>query len=417
LAPQRDACPTVANAKKYSTPEGCYGMSVITMRNTKRYISIFFLAVGILCVYKVLFDFGSLAGWFNRVTGILSPFIFGFVIAYCTNIPVAWLEKRIRKVKHPKIKPLRKFARGISIILTYTTMILIAVFGLRGFIPMIYENAMQLMRLMPEYIERGLSFLKEHPYAADLGLDEMISPLMEMKPWTNIDLNVLSSLRLAQNFFSGIFAVILTIISSIYFLVGYNKVKAFFHRLIGIISADETRRATLKYVRLVDTSFRKFLSCQFLDSLILGTITTIQFLILGSPYAFVLGLMLAVANIIPYFGSIFGSILAVFITVFSNGWETALLTAVVLMITQQFDGYFINPKIMGSSFKVSPILVIIAITVGGAIGGVPGMVFAIPVVNVCKTILEEFIQTREKLRNGIPIDSPEKPIVQNGTEP
>jgi predicted PurR-regulated permease PerM len=106
--------------------------------------------------------------------------------------------------------------------------------------------------------------------------------------------------------------------------------------------------------------------------------------------------MLGVANIVPYFGSIFGSMLAVFITFFSNGWETALLTAIILLITQQFDGYFINPRIMGTSFKLSPIIVIIAITVGGALGGVAGMIFAIPVVNVLKTVMDEFLETREK---------------------
>ena len=378
------------------------------MKDVKRYVSIFLLALAVMLAYKLLFDFDSLFWWMNRTVRIVSPFIFGFVIAYCLNIPVAWLEKHIVRVKRFKKIWINRRARGISIIITYIVIALLTAFGLRGFIPMIYQNAMGLVTVLPGYIEQGLIFLRKLPYADSMGFDTWVNSLMETKPWTGIEMNILGSLKLAQSVFSGLFAVVLTLISSIYFLVEYHKIKLFFHRLIGVIPSDRKRGATLKYVRLVDTSFRKFLSCQFLDSLILGSITTFQFMLMGSSYSLVLGLMLGVANIIPYFGSIFGSILAVFIMVFDTGWETAIITAIVLLITQQFDGYFINPRIMGTSFKVSPVLVIIAITVGGAIGGIPGMIFAIPVANVLKTILEEFIHTRERQMQK-KINSPPSP--------
>ncbi|MCL2219296.1 MAG: AI-2E family transporter [Chitinispirillia bacterium] len=364
-------------------------------KNARKYLQIFILILTVMIAYKVMFDFGSLAGSVNRIISIVSPFLFGFVIAYCINIPVSWLERQIKKVKKPLY--IQKFARPISIIVICAITVFMVTFGLRGFIPMIYENAMQLTKLIPSYIEQGLTYIRGLPYAEVLGIDDIINPLLESKPWTALNLNVGTSLKFAQNFFAGIFAVILTAISTLYFLAEYNHVKIFFHRLIGVIPSVAKRNATLKYVRLVDTSFRKFLTCQFLDSLILGSITATQFFLLGSPYALVLGLMLGVVNIIPYFGSIFGSIVAVFITIFSNGWETGLLTAVILLFTQQFDGYFINPRIMGSSFSVSPILVIIAITVGGALGGIAGMIFAIPVANVLKTVLDEFINKQEKM--------------------
>jgi len=368
-----------------------------TFIDTKRYFGIFFLVVGIMLAYKIMFEFGALTQTFGRIVGIVSPFILGFVIAYSINIPVSFLERVIKNAtKSNKLRYINKFARAVSIVITGIAMILLVIFGLRGFIPMIHDNAMLLIKLMPGYIEQGIHLIKEIPYADQLGIDEIIAPLMEAKPWANFEFNWGGGFRFAQNFFSGIFFVILSIISAIYFLAEYNKIKMFFHRIIAVFPSEEKRVATLKYVRLVDSSFRKFLTGQSLDSLILATITTTQFFFLGSPYPFVLGLMLGVLNIVPYFGSIFGSMLAIFITFFSNGWETALITAIILLITQQFDGYFINPRIMGSSFKLSPILVIIAITVGGALGGVAGMVFAIPVVNVLKTVMDEFLDTREK---------------------
>jgi len=368
---------------------------------------IFFLVICIFAAYKLIFEFSELAQTFGRIIGILSPFIFGFIIAYCINIPVSFFERVLQPVvkkmnilkkleKEDRDKKIARITRIISIVITCIATVFLLVFGLRGFIPMIYDNAVQLIKLMPRYIEQGLNLLKNIPYAEQLGINEMIVPLIEARPWTNFELNFGGGLRFAQGFFSGVFASLLTIISTIYFIFEYDRLKDFFKRIIGTLYSEKKRRTTLKYVQLVDGSFRKFLTCQSLDSLILATITTTQFFFLGSPYPFVLGLMLGVVNIIPYFGSIFGSMLAVFITFFSNGWETALLTAIILLITQQFDGYFINPRIMGSSFKLSPILVIIAITVGGALGGIVGMIFAIPVVNVLKTVMDEFLQTRER---------------------
>jgi predicted PurR-regulated permease PerM len=358
-------------------------------------VKIFILALCILLAIKILFDYDSLAGGIGRVMGIFAPFIAGFLIAFCVNLPVAWLEDKLRRVKAKRLGWVRKFSRGFSIMITMIVLITVFVFGLSRLIPMIYNNMMQLTRILPDMMEQTLNAVKGLPFAADLGIDKWADSMLADNPFSMVELNVAESISLAQGLFSGVFAVFLAFVSAVYFILEYNSVKAFLERLIMAISNEKKRNATMKYVKLVNRSFRKFLGCQLLDSLILGTITTIVFLILRSPYALTLGMLLGVLNIIPYFGSIFGSAVAVFITAFTNGWETALLTALILLIIQQIDGNFINPKIMGKSFKLSPVLVIIGITVGGAIGGVPGMIFAIPVVNVLKTVLVEFIESRE----------------------
>jgi predicted PurR-regulated permease PerM len=324
----------------------------------------------------------------------VSPFIAGFIIAFCINIPVSWLELRLRKIKFKWVK---RIARSVSIIIMLAIVIFIIAIGLSLLIPMFYNNIAELVELMPRYIDQAVSFIKGLPFAETLGLDERFD-ISGTNPFEGIDFSVADTFDFAQNIFSSLFAAILTTVSTIYFLLEYNRMRDFFKRLIGVIGSDKKRGSALKYVRLVDLSFRKFISCQVLDSLILATITTIIFFVLGSSYALVLGLVLGVLNIIPYFGSIFGSIFASLIMAFDKGLEVAIITAIILLIVQQIDGNYINPKIMGTSFKVSPVLVIIAITVGGAIGGVPGMIFAIPVVNVLKTIMEEFVEKREKMK-------------------
>jgi predicted PurR-regulated permease PerM len=365
----------------------------IFIKGNKIYLKIFILAAAILLAARILSDFGWLYGIFAHVAGIVSPFVFGFIIAYCINIPVSWLEIKLYKIK---FKLVRKVARPLSIFVNLAALIGFIVFGLMNLIPMIVSNAQQLISELPGYIDSLLVAIKEMPFANELGLDnwfdeldvtELVAGFFEP---TDIALWV-------SNFFSGVFNVFLTIVATIYFLAEYNKVREFIKRLIRAHSPKRQRPA-LKYIRLVDFSFRKFLTCQFLDSLILGTITMIQFTIMRSEYAVTLALMLGVLNIIPYFGSIFGSMIAIFIIWATSGTETAIIVAIMLIVTQQIDGNFINPRIMGSSFKISPVMVIIGITVGGAIGGVIGMIFAIPVVNVLKTVLEEYIQNKEQQR-------------------
>lgn len=376
-----------------------------------RYIKIFFLAAAVALTVKVLFDFESFAGLFTYISGIIRPFIFGFIIAYCINIPVSWLERKLCKLK---LNWLRKAARPISIVVNLVLLIGFIAFGLWNLIPMIVDNVQQLIAELPGYVQSGIHELRRLPFANELGLDVRLDSL-------NVE-DILSflpepqdMLGMATGFFSGVFTVFLTIVATVYFLAEYNKVRRFIKRLIRAHS-PKRQKPVLKYIRLVDFSFRKFLTCQFLDALILGTITMIEFTIIGSPYAVTLGLMLGAANIIPYFGAILGSIIAVFIIWATEGVRLAIIVAVMLLITQQIDGNLIGPRIMGTSFKISPVLVIIALTIGGAIGGVMGMLFAIPVANVLKTILEEYVVTKEKERiNNDPPEDPTEEIKRGRT--
>jgi predicted PurR-regulated permease PerM len=114
--------------------------------------------------------------------------------------------------------------------------------------------------------------------------------------------------------------------------------------------------------------------------------------------------MLGILNYVPYFGSIIGSIIAIIIVTFTQGLTPGIITAVVLLITQQIDGNIIQPKLMGGSFSMSPLLIIISVTVGGAFAGILGMIIAIPIVAVLKDALEDLINYREQQqqKQGLP---------------
>ena len=126
-----------------------------------------------------------------------------------------------------------------------------------------------------------------------------------------------------------------------------------------------------------------------------------------SPYALVLGLLLGVFNYIPYFGSIVATIIAVLVVALTQDLTMGLIAAIVLIILQQIDANIIQPKLMSGSFSLSPLLVIIAITVGGATAGIFGMIAAIPIVAVLKDLLDNYIAYRVRTKTSVPEASAE----------
>ena len=121
--------------------------------------------------------------------------------------------------------------------------------------------------------------------------------------------------------------------------------------------------------------------------------------IMGVKYSVLLGFLIGILNIIPYFGAIIGVGLSILITIFTGGFAKAIWLAIVVIIIQQIDANIINPRILGNSLKVSPILVIFSVTVGGAYFGVLGMFLAVPVVAIIKIILLDYIEYKNSKNN------------------
>ena len=135
---------------------------------------------------------------------------------------------------------------------------------------------------------------------------------------------------------------------------------------------------------------------QVLDAIVVGILTSVAMSILGVKYAVLLGVMIGLFNLIPYFGAIIAVIIAVIITLFTGGLGQAVLMAVIVIILQQIDANIINPKIIGNSLSISPLLVIFAVTIGGAYFGVLGMFLAVPIFTVIKLLIEEYIDYKNE---------------------
>ena len=172
----------------------------------------------------------------------------------------------------------------------------------------------------------------------------------------------------------------------------------FIKMLNGCIFSSKRCETINKYFEKGNEIFFKYISGQVLDAIVVAIIMSIALSIMKVKYALLLGFLIGLFNLIPYFGAIIAVIVACLITIFTGGFMQAVWVAIVLIVLQQIDANVINPKILKDALEISKILIIFSITVGGAYFGVLGMFLGVPVIAVIKMILDDYMERSEKVK-------------------
>ena len=149
-----------------------------------------------------------------------------------------------------------------------------------------------------------------------------------------------------------------------------------------------------RYFTKGNTIFFGFISSQFIDAIVVTILASITLLIMKVKYAVLLGVVIGLFNLIPYFGAIIAIGIAGIITVLTGGWKQAIIMVIVITIVQQLDANIINPRITGSKLNVSPLLIIFSVTIGGAYFGIIGMFLAVPVAVLIKLMVTDYISNK-----------------------
>ena len=200
------------------------------------------------------------------------------------------------------------------------------------------------------------------------------------------------------NAVSAIFSIVdifIAIIVSIYILVDRKKILGFAKRFAGAIFKERVYRNLDKYFNNSNEIFFKFIASQFLDGIVVGILVSIALTIMGVRYAPLLGFFIGIFNMIPYVGAIVATAISAIVTLITGGLSQAIWMLIVVIILQQIDANIINPKIVGKSLKISPLLVLFAVTFGGAYFGILGMFLAVPVIAVIKILIDDYIRYKE----------------------
>lgn len=352
----------------------------------------FSLALAVIIVYKFLDNFTAIGQFLSNLMGILMPFIMGMLIAYILYIPCKSVENCFKKTK---LKFLKKRARGLSIFTVYLIVLMIIVILVTVILPPIISSVSDLLTNLPGYyntITKGLNDLPEDSFWVKINAKEIINKIsqIDFAKYLSIE-NITSYLKGVISVASGIFDIFVTVIISIYTLAERGKIINFLKKVTSSLFKEEIYVTISKYFKRTNSIFFSFISGQFIDAIIVGIVTTIAMSIMNVKYAALLGFLIGLFNLIPFFGAIVAVVIAIFITICTGGLGKAILLAVVVIILQQIDANIINPKIMSDKLKISPILVIFSVTFAGAYFGVLGMFLAVPIVTMLKLIINDYL--------------------------
>lgn len=365
--------------------------------NISKWLYWFSLALAVIGVYKFLDNFTEIGVFISNLFGILMPFIIGALIAYILYIPSKKIEECYKKTKS---KFLNRHSRGLAIFTIYLIIILILFILVNVILPPIIESVTDLVSHLPGYynsITRTLNNLPKDSFWVKINAKEMINNIakIDFAKYLSME-NITEYVKGVISVASGVFDIFVTIVISVYILRDRERIVAFLRKVTSSMFRTQTYGTISKYFERTNRIFFNFISGQLLDAVIVGIITTVAMWILRVEYAALLGFIIGLFNMIPFFGAIVAVVVAIFITICTGGIGQAIWMAIVVVILQQIDANIINPKIIGDKLKISPILVIFSVTFAGAYFGVLGMFLAVPIAAILKLVINDYLDYKAK---------------------
>ena len=362
----------------------------------------FGFAIAVIIFYKLLDNLTSIGTTITNFFKVLMPFIMGALIAYILYIPCSRIEKGLQK---SKIKFIKNRRRVLSIFIVYLIVLLLLIILVNCILPPVINSIKDLVKNIPSYyttLTGIVNDLPEDSILVKLNVKESIANLaaINFEQYTSIEY-ITSYLKGIMNFATGIFDVFVTIMISIYTLSERGKIVTFLKKASSALFGIEKYSVISKYFKKTNEVFFNFISGQLIDAILIGVISVIIMSILKVKYAVLLGFIIGLFNLIPFFGAIVAVGISVFITLCTGGVSKAIWLAVIIITAQQIDANIINPRILSDKLQISPILVIISVAVFGAYFKVLGMFLAVPIIAVLKLIINDYIDYKNVTNNQI----------------
>lgn len=346
-----------------------------------------------IIMFKLINNYELLGLMLSKVFSLMTYFIWGFAIAYLLNPLMMFVEKNF------------KTRRSFSILITYIVFLsLIAAFFIL-IIPGMIKSIGDILNRLPNYVTDAELYINKaisnnvflEKYGINSYITENISEII-VRARGLLELSFNLVVKNLINLSSLLFTLFTGIVISVYFLLEKDDAVSYSKKILfAFLDADDAKHI-INTASKVNTIFKKYVVGKTIDSLIIGIMCFILLSFTGVKYALIISLIIGITNMIPYFGNTIGLIPTLMITIFSGMGNVVKLVVVVIGLSL-FDGWFLGPKIIGDKVGLSPVWIIVAISVGGGLYGVVGMFIAVPIVAVIKTSIEAFIERKynEKL--------------------
>lgn len=321
------------------------------------------------------------------------PLILGGAIAYVINILMSFYERHYFPNKQDV-----KFKRPICMIAAIITILIVMWLLIMLIVPQFVSCIRTLIQKAPIAIETLLSI----PQITMFIPDDFATQLANFN-WNELltqAANVLGSIMpgitgKVSSFVGSIVTIFFSLIFTFYFLIGKDKMMLQSKRLMRNYLNPKWRERVMHIARLLNTSFHNYITGQFLEAIILGTLCFIGMIICRFPYAALIGVFVGMTGLLPMVGAYIGAFVGAFM-ILSVSPEKALLFLIFIVVLQQIEGNLIYPKVVGTSVGLPALWTLVAVTVGGSLGGIIGMFLGVPIASALYLGVKEDMEKRER---------------------
>lgn len=365
----------------------------------KRTISnIVVVIVGISFCFLLL-NLDKLHSGLNFFMTIVTPFIYGFVLAYLLTGPVKFFERTWLK-KLEQYKYLRRYRRPIAIILAMGITVFVLGALLSVVVPQLIDSMFMLVNNIQRYLGDIDVWMREllEEFPVEISNEVYKEILAAWKTILNISSDIMVKgfqylLGMTGQLTSSLLNIFVAVIVSIYLLTSKEKFFAQITKTLYACLPKHIVEQVLSVGALTNKIFNGFINGKIIDSAIIGVLCFACLTILKMPYALLVSVIVGITNIIPFFGPFIGAVPSMFIIFIVDPFKALLFLAFIFLL-QQFDGNILGPKILGNSTGLPAIWVLFAILVGGGLAGFVGMLIGVPTFAVIYALLKNYLERR-----------------------
>ena len=354
-----------------------------------------------------LWKFDVVLDVLKTIGQIIFPFILGGAIVFVINVPMSFLEKKIFENVKKENKAARKLARPVSLLLTIVLVVGVIALVMIGVIPQLTKTMGSLMINITDYIPQIKIWIRDffHYNREIMNLVDQVQFNPDQAIRWGISLlgngagNMMNTtVSAVGSVVSGLATFFIAFSFACYVLFQKEKLHVQVRKVLFAFLPKQKADAFLKVCSLTYRTFANFLTGQCLEAVILGCMFVVTLSILRMPYALLIGVLIAFTALIPIFGAFIGCAVGSFL-IFMVSPKQAIIFIIVFLVLQQIEGNLIYPHVVGESVGLPSIWVLAAVTIGGNLMGIVGMLVFIPLLSVVYTIFRKVVYQRLKKRH------------------
>lgn len=362
--------------------------------------------LGLTCflVFLGIYYWASIAQLGSVLVTAAGSLILGCVIAYIINILMSFYERYyFIKSRNHLIQSSR---RPVCMVLAMLTLVAVIVLIIRLILPELAACVKLLFKEVPLAMEELAAWLKKQEYLEEVFSEEFVTTFFSID-WQEKLTQILNALMegvggaaqiaisAVSSTISIVMELVIGLIFAIYLLLGKERLARQFDRVFRRFLPDSWEDGVYHVISIIDGCFHRFIVGQCTEAVILGALCAVGMLILQLPYAVMIGTLIGFTALIPVAGAYIGGAVGAFM-IFTVSPFKAVIFLIFLVVLQQMEGNLIYPKVVGTSIGLPGIWVLAAVTIGGAVMGIPGMLIGVPATAAAYQLLRQDVERYEK---------------------